>query len=203
MDESLYRTGSTELRDDELAVLDVLINFGVRFQHLRQESFEFHWNGLSHSLDDDSLRSTLDRFVASGLLMIDANEYYRLTTKGGRVWQCERAPLWDRYAFSLGRDIRAGRQMVSVMAFSPATCDELWSVSCAASMWGNQNSRIRRRRTGRLQDLTPWREYSEAAILVAVSDYQPEEARPFNWELYASERTWWSDVRQLQRFHHN
>src|SRR5437867_407372 len=85
------RTRSTGLTDDELILFDVMFDGGRCFESLRHSGFTERCNYPSHGFDDEQLRTTLRRFVDSGLLAEEVSQVckgtscFQLTPCGGRL----------------------------------------------------------------------------------------------------------------------
>lgn len=147
MEPFFWRTGATDLTDGELLILDFLFDLNrVPYRALRNEAFAFHHNCVAgHGMDDDALWDVLDRRVADGTLRLTLEEidrddaepgdergdvpdpaggpplhrYYALTPAGGRLWEAERLPDWDRYC-SYMEESDPDREPPGIMsAFAP------------------------------------------------------------------------------------
>jgi hypothetical protein len=100
-----FRTGVSGLTDDELMILDHLFQgcwFGLK--GLYEEDFAFHANlPFSHGFSDDEVRTLLSRWQQRGWLEYEEERHhmdchwYKLTPRGGMVWEQERMPNWERF----------------------------------------------------------------------------------------------------------
>jgi len=199
MTQPIRRTHATALTDDELYLLDVMFNGGVRFRHVRREVFGDHWNCQSHGMDDDQLRETLNRWVESRFLTArssDGDTYFYLTSDGGRQWEMERLPAWNRYVQAWVTETHSGRPCVSIAASTPETRDDCWTVGREVGMWAYSNGRMK---TATVENhaLISWKPFLPVYILVAALDDWDSEVDWVGWE---RQRTFWRNVKENAKF---
>jgi hypothetical protein len=212
MNELPFRTNATWLSDDELVLLDVLFNAGTWVDLLTQESFHEQWNlGYSHQLNDNDLRTSVEKLCHSGVVRVDVGESDRLsgpciqlTPHGGDLWSLERCPIWERYCMERYSETSAGRTIMTVIAASPEVRDDYLRV------WPRYPAR---RREFTLYDyqLISWRQFPRLYVGAATYHEQRswstfEEYSAYrtmfeeHQQLVKRERSWWRGVRELQRF---
>jgi len=96
------RTHNTDLSDDALLLLDAIIYMnGWVADQMIQGDYRFHMNvGYDHGLADDEVEQVLESLGKSGLLRRveheDGNAWFA-TEMGGRIWESERQPIWDKF----------------------------------------------------------------------------------------------------------
>jgi hypothetical protein len=121
--------------------------------------------------------------------------YYSLTPHGGKLWEAERTPIWDRYATERYGEDASGRQTVSICALSANIRDDFWRIGNEARMWGNDVGRVRFWAISR-HVLIPWKNFPRIYVAVALIRWCCD----CDWSIYESRRTWWRNVEELQKF---
>lgn len=195
------RTHATSLTDDELILLDVLFSHhGTSYRLLRQRDFVAQWNCQSHALNDDQLAETLNRMVNVGWLETwehgNRGCCYRMIPAGGRQWELERAPEWDRYAIDRYGETRSGEPLVTIAATTAERRDDFWRIGCEVGMLAHSLGRVRRA-TIRNHALIPWKTFPAIYVLVARLD---DWAVSSDWRALEERRTWWRCVRENEKF---
>ena len=100
-----YRSYLTEMTDDELLLADALALVGWFWRDaFRQKEYAFHLNlPYSHRIADHCLEGVLTNLCNRGwFALVEGDERrkeqrYRLTPKGGALWEIERKPIWPLY----------------------------------------------------------------------------------------------------------
>jgi hypothetical protein len=202
-----YRTGATWLSDDELVLLDAMFRNGAARWHLSRENYLIQFNfGYTYSLGDDALDEALWRLTSRRVLKPEPSVplvYYRMTPHGGDLWSLERCPVWERFVTGRHTETRPGRGWQAVVAGSAKVRDHfltLWS-DCPV-----------RTRTATLADIpiAGWRSFPVghygAVVYEEPRDLPPEQFMAWlhshrrHEERVERERSWWWDVRDLQKF---
>jgi hypothetical protein len=133
----LLRTGTTDLTDSELQVMDCLFDSPYPASALYRSDYRETFNSpCPHSLSNDDVDFTLSSLRKRGLL--EETRYdrydgssgvrYGLSSHGGKLWEIERAPPWDLYCNHL-RSIPEKDELyeVDVLAFSPQKGEEYFA----------------------------------------------------------------------------
>jgi hypothetical protein len=92
---------------DALLIADALALLGpLPAEFLTQDGYRIHVNAPSHAIRDEHLAETLSTLVDRGWLTRQVDHLnwtlYALTTESGRLWEAERAPLWQHYCRATG-----------------------------------------------------------------------------------------------------
>jgi hypothetical protein len=205
MDQQPFRTGTTWLTDYQLVLLDVLFNVGVAFDSLRRDTFLEEWNlGYAHALDDAALASDLRRLCERGVLDTDADRpWFRMTAAGGELWSLERLPVWERFVTGRHRGTGRGHATQAVVAGSGAVRDDFLALFPHPPV-------LVRTAVMDSPRLLDWRDFPRGYAGVVMYRTPPVLAGgaarremaewPGRVARQERERTWWWDVRQLQRF---
>jgi hypothetical protein len=204
-----FRTGATDLSQDNLLLLDVLFDGGAPIRLLRREGFVEQWMSCPHNLDDSQLRAELRAMCDHGLLCPDANsrgeQCVVMTEHGGDLWSQERCPAWDRYLIDCYRETIQGVPYVSIKATSAAIAYDMLRFGGPCGNWILDGVRVRKFKI-RNHHLIPWRSFPHLYVLVAMnyaeSDSYFSDPTTYRQHLdgLAQQRTWWRSVRELQKF---
>lgn len=205
------RTNITELSDDELLLFDFLFDKHLCHHHLRAENYPFHMNcGYSHGLGDIDLEKSLTTLVERGLLTckeamtlrIEFREFrrdktYALTEAGGRLWELERCPDWDRFlatsTWELGINCRGMIRVVCSNESIGRLC--LGSMFAAGLISPVSRIRVRLLRNVRL---LPWKAFPRVnSIRYKINDNTNDVMFPAHWDVYNAGRCWWRDIAEL------
>ncbi|MGC3969694.1 MAG: hypothetical protein QM775_20890 [Pirellulales bacterium] len=216
-----FRTHATDLSDDGLMLLDALFDHGgTPIRLLREVNFRPQWNlPFAHSLSDVELLELLRSYVGRGIVTIsddcDARNYCAITPLGGALWEAERKPVWDRYAFGREKSkMNADGEHVAHVVLT-----SYFRSSAAAAEFVNNcrtlgidlagRGRIRHHVAKRLPGVVEWKNFDDwqvVAILIRDCDPNDREQKS-TWvsdydKVYVAERNTltWHNVRELQRF---
>jgi hypothetical protein len=199
MQQEVTRTNATSLQDTELFLLDVMFDGGAPFRLLRDEAFECQWNRRSHGLSDDSLKTTLLHLVSLGIIyeMQGYDEtFYRFTELGGRLWEAEREPKWNRYAIDTYGETFSCKPTITIVATDPRIRDEFWSIGCDVGLFAYSGGR-RRTAAIRKHELIYWKTFEQIHVLVAIID---ESCYETDWLAFDGHRTFWRSVHENEKF---
>jgi hypothetical protein len=207
MHELPYRTNSTWLSDDHLILLDAIFDHGAWEADLTQAAIGSLCNlPYSHNFSDDQLQQQLAELSGQHVITRHMNEHgptVRITANGGDLWCRERTPIWDRFCTERYKTTLRGQTLMSVIAVSAEVRDtflEIWPMYPA-----------RRRRTV-IRDfgLIKWHPFTQLHVGLATYDepnswsgdeyISHRKASSEHQALLRRERTWWRNVKELQRF---
>lgn len=205
------RTNVTGLSDDELLLFDFLFDKSLAFHHLRMEDYSFHMNcRYSHSLNDADLERALSSLVMRGLLKcrdgkiwrISTSDYvdgkiYSITDSGGRLWELERLPDWDRFVvacqWKLGTD---NRGMIRIVCPS----EEIGRLCLGGMFAAGLIAPIGRIKVRNIWNakLLPWKTFGKVtSIRCKTIDNVNDSVFPLLWDVYNVHRCWWQDIAEL------
>jgi hypothetical protein len=200
----LKRTHATSLTDDELILLDVMFELRVPVRSLTRDFFREQWNCTPHQLDDVELRETIRRFYRDGLLKkADGSifgPYVGMTAEGGRRWEAERLPDWDRFVSEGYREPTTELQLVSIESFTAGTRDNFWRICSDLNVFSFPVAPRVKFRTLKKRQLVYWKPETVTHIAVAIGPRNDDFGGRESWQKYETERTWWRSVRELQKF---
>ena len=208
----LFRTGSTELSDDDLLIMDALFDGGSLLKNLVQKWLGIQGNMPNHSLSNNELTETLKRWVKFRWLTWERKTYsfysrparaydvISLTSTGGAIWEQERQPIWERYCTDGYRGNNPNRTMLTVIALSESTRNDFVRYI---------PEKVFRCSMHRLRDqgLLGWRNFESLYVSVLMieqkntcsfEEFEQQRTRETEREY---NRTWWRTVCELQRFH--
>ncbi|HVJ84085.1 MAG TPA: hypothetical protein VM452_00500 [Caulifigura sp.] len=200
------RSDATSLTDDELTILDVLFECsGCPAVLLRRETFYSQWL-LRHSLSDHELLELIDRFVANGWLTqtpppttgrLAGQASYGITAAGGKLWEMERRPDWDRYATDSYCGVPSPRPSVTIQAFSKRTCEEFWRIGKEVGYFHHTDGKVRQFAISD-NGLIPWKWFERVHVLIAFLD--DEISSRCCWSRFEEQRTWWRRSWECAKF---
>jgi len=201
MPQSLYRTRTTNLSDGELALLDVLFLHDADFHCLCDQGFVERFMHCSHGYDDAALQKVLGDYCQRRILNFDEHiGAFSMTEFGCDLWSSERSPMWEKFAAERYGEHRSGKETVSVVTTAADTLDEILTVGRELGMWQLDRAKIRRTRV-RNHILIAGRHFPILHVAVGViRPYAEDENFPVeNVREGERRRTWWRDVRELQK----
>lgn len=207
------RTKKTNLDIDSLMLLDFLaINGNCNIKFLKKDSYPLHMNCIySHKVSDDHLDEKMERLILSGLvdkivddtIDVDQNirnqEYiYSITKKGGRLWETEREPIWDRYCSdsSYQDDLDKNIQYFDLDCLKKDIGYQFSKCALDCGLYQYDPNELKLADSNSC--LIPWREFTKTytwrALLI--------ESEIFNvdWDYYERHRTWWRNLKELQKY---
>lgn len=202
----LRRTNKTSWTNEELLIVDVLFDSSDTFESLLKENYA-GWHNLpySHSLEDDSLRDMLNELIHNGILTSSTAEhgnktFYALTEAGGKLWEAERAPDWERYCTDSSKVGENNRWMLSVESPSMMTVKSF--VECAKSCrlyeFKQEEIRTITLRDEKLSTIY-WRTFLTICSIFVPTHPLPE-INKVDWKEYEHKRTWWRSLTELAKF---
>ena len=205
------RTNATNLSDDELLLFDFLFDNSLSFHHLRIEEYSSHMNCLySHGLSDADLELTLASLVFRGLLnckdgkiwRVESRDYvdgktYTLTNAGGKLWELERRPDWNRYLVTCQWQLSTNSRGMIRIVCPTEDIGRLCMGAMFAAGLITPAGRIRVRNIWDAQ-LLPWRTFKQVtSIRCKISDNVNDAMFPTHWGVYNAKRCWWRDIAEL------
>ena len=202
----LKRTKETNLSEEELLILDVLFDARDTFESLMRENYA-SWHNLPyfHGLETDVLRDLINRLVDNGIISshtsgFDSRVFYGLTKAGGKLWEVERVPNWERYCTDYSTEDETGHWMLSVESPSIATAQAFMDCANPCRLYGFKQDEIR---TTTLIEEKPstvyWKAFSTVCSM-SVATYALPDTNQVDWHEYESRRFWWRSLTELANF---
>ena len=202
----LKRTKETNLSEEELIILDVLFDARDRFESLMKENYA-SWHNLpySHSLETKVLRDLIYRLVENGILSshpsdLDGTIFYGLTEAGGKLWEVERVPNWERYCTDYSTEDETGQWMLSVESPAAATVQAFIDCATHCRLFGFKQEEIRR--TTLIEEkpsIVYWKAFS-TVYSMSVPMNALMDANLVDWQEYERRRSWWRTLTELGNF---
>jgi hypothetical protein len=202
----LKRTRKTNLIEEELLILDVLFDASDTFEALVRENYASSHNlPYTHSLDAGSLRALIDKLMRNGIVQSHTSGpsnrlFYGLTEAGGKLWEVERAPDWERYCADSSTLDETGKWILSVESPSITTAKAF--VTCAKDCLLYRFNEDDIRTKTRIEDkisTVEWRAFPSVCS-ISVRTYPLPEINLVDWNTYESHRTWWRGLTELAKF---
>lgn len=202
----LKRTNKTNLTDEELLILDVLFDAGDTFESLQKENYA-SWHNLpySHHLEAGRLRDLINKLLHNGMLkaytMDQSNKvFYALTEAGGKQWEVERAPDWERYCMDSSKEDENSNWIVFIESPSSTTAKAFvdWVMSCHFYEFKQEEMKTITLIDEKLSTVY-WRTFPTVCSISAAT-YASPEINKVDWAEYESKRTWWRSLTELAKF---
>src|SRR5215216_1219824 len=196
----LKRTSKTNLTDEELLVLDVLFDSSDIFESLVKENYG-SWHNLpySHGMEAEILRNLVDKLICNGIITSQTSSprnkvFYALTEAGGKLWEAERAPNWERYCTDSSTQEENGNWTLVVESPSVATAKAF--VDCADDCLLYRFNRDEIKMTTSIeQSLSTvyWRAFPVVCSISVPTHPLPDLTRA-DWNEYENSRIWWRSL---------
>jgi len=220
------RTHNTNLSDDALLLLDAIIHMnGWVADQMTQGDYRFHMNvTYDHGLADDDVEHVLEDLRKIGVLRRveqedgDGDAWFA-TEQGGRLWESERQPIWDRFVldceYSAPADDESqkydapvaplllkateGNPFAVIRSPSLETVNHYRAVAEQVNLWrpraGAERKFVCRMDFG-------WKVFEQMHVLCVpikpVTEHYDLLTTWPDWAEYVRRRTWWRDLRELQ-----
>jgi len=202
----LKRTHKTNLLEEELLLLDVLFDSNDTFESLVKENFA-SWHNLpySHDLDAGTLEELINKLIGKGILRSTNpgpgnREFYGLTEIGGKLWEVERVPDWDKYCTDSSTMDENGTWILSVESPSITTARAFLACANDCFLYRFNSDEIR---MTTLMDTkiakVDWRIF-QTVCSISVTTYPMLETHEMDWNEYEKKRTWWRSLLELAKF---
>lgn len=203
---SLKRTNETNLSADELLILDVLFDAKERFESLLRENYA-SWHNLpySHHLETNVLRDLIHRLVENGIIRLhtsgfDDTLFYGLTEAGGKLWEVERVPNWDRYCTDYSTQDETGHWTLSVESPSISTAQSFMDCADHCGLYGFKPDEIRITTLIEAQPTTIYWKTFSTVYSISVPTYALPDTNQVDWNEYERRRFWWRSLTELANF---
>ena len=201
----LKRTKETVLSEEELLILDVLFDARDTFEALTKENYA-SWHNLpySHNLETDVLRDLMNKLVENNIIShhtsdFDSKVFYGLTEAGGKLWEVERVPNWEKYCADHSAD-ETGQWILSVESPSIVTAQAFMDCANHCGLYGFKQDEIR---TTTLIEEQPsiiyWKAFSTVCS-ISVPTYSLLDVNYVDWRKYERRRSWWRNLAELAKF---
>jgi hypothetical protein len=202
----LKRTDKTSLLDEELLILDVLFDSMDTFESLVKENYA-SWHNLpySHHLELGSLRDLLNQLINNGIIGSHAEGhddriFYGLTETGGKLWELERAPDWERYCTDYSTVDEHGTWTLCVESPSVGTAKAFMGCANHCRLYGFNPDEIRMTTLSKEYLSTVyWKAFSTVCSMSVTTEALPK-TNQVDWNDYEVRRSWWSNLAELVKF---
>ena len=202
----LKRTHKTNLLEEELLILDVLFDANDTFESLVKENFA-SWHNLpySHDLDTGTLEEFINKLIRNGILSSTNpgpgnREFYGLTEIGGKLWEVERVPDWDKYCTDSSTIDENGTWMLSVESPSITTARAFLAGANDCFLYRFHSDEIR---MTTLMDtklaIVHWRTF-QTVCSISVRTDPVWETHQVDWNEYENNRSWWRSLSELAKY---
>ncbi len=166
--------------------------------------YSLHLNcDYSHSLDDTALLETLNSLLSRRLIVLSGappnsdETRYALSDEGGRLWDLERKPNWERYVSTAQKQLG----MFPNGSITVFCLDQHLGRKCLGAMFAaGMVTPCGPIRTRSMFDkrLLPWKNFSHVYVLrCRTLDDVRSSPRPIEWDIYESSRLWWRSIGEL------
>lgn len=199
------RTFKSDLSDDLLLIFDALFDCNDTLPSLLRENYgSFHNVPYTHNLDDREVEEAVRELMSAGLLasrvrrgLKRSTTFYGLTEAGGRLWEVEREPRWDRFCKDFhGPDEGGGPVWMEVLSPSEGTLWEFLDVTRRCHFGLGQidpsGANVTRHADYRL---VPWKTFP--AVYELRAPVTEERVNITDWGVYERGRTWWRCIMEL------
>jgi predicted transcriptional regulator len=202
----LKRTNKTNLLDEELLILDILFNSNDAFESLVKENYA-SWHNLrySHNLDGGTLREMIEKLIDHGIIRSHTSgpgnqEFYALTEGGGKWWEAERAPDWQRYCTDSSTVDENGTW--TLLVESPSILTAKAFMVCAIDCCLYRFNREETSTTiliGANISTVAWKSFQTVCSISVTTD-PILETHQLDWNEYENKRLWWRNLSELEKF---
>lgn len=222
MESKFFRTGKTELTNDELILFDVIFDGSCPVNSLRKEKFADWFNTKPHTLSDKQLKETLTKLNQKKLVRFIENQdslekvtsrqfrkikatFVELTSKGGRLWEKEREPIWGKYCegwmYSPFKD--ENKMLMEVVSPSLQTLNTFLKASKDIGFNGLTEDHeitfvVEKRKfiVG-----IRWKRFEELHTATITGVY--DENTLVDWDKYYENLDWWGNIHELNLIKEN
>ena len=202
----LKRTYQTNVSDEELLILDVLFDARDTFESLAKENYAT-WHNLpySHNLEVGDLTNLINRLLGDGIISFHTSNpgnkvFYGLTEAGGKAWEVERVPDWERYCTDYSTVNEAGHWMLFVESPSLATAKAFMDCATHCHLYQFNPNAIRISTIIEEKSSTIYWKAFPTAYSMSVTTYPLAETNRVDWNEYESRRSWWRTLTELAKF---
>ena len=209
---NLERTNKTNLSEDELIIFDVLFASNVPIVALKGgDDFSLIFNYCSHNLDIDELVDTINSFVSREFVHLELTAIKRtkriitfvgLTEKGGKLWEEERGPDWEKYVIDSSSDENGVWELtISSPSLETAKDFIITSHECKLYELKDPNNFSIQEMNGRESNrIVPWKAFNRYfQIKTKLSEkISVKEKSRIKWDIYNRRMRWWRNVEELK-----
>ena len=111
---------------------------------------------------------------------------YWITASGGREWERERRPAWDRLVYDRYGEHRSGKPTATILAASLDIGNQFWHAGVDCGLFEYTDGRFKTR-TVRNYPMIHWRSPFPVFVIHAVLD---DWCSDTNWDKLEVRRTW-------------
>lgn len=200
------RARVSDLTNRELILLDFMFETPAPRPMLEDDVFPIHHNTTySHGFNTQELSNVLNRFVNQGLIFAEGVIYrgkqtqsFGLTATGGKLWEAERSPIWKRFVGDCQvMSKQEGKWETKVHSYSEGALAACIKYYIETGFLGKPISKLEYMQTTSYAFIY-WKEKSTVygCHYLAKDNRETEEV---DWDEYEQSRTWWRNVRELQK----
>lgn len=205
----LNRTGKTKLSDNELIIFDAIFDLSCSIDQLKRKGFDERFNfPYKHSLSDKSLIVCLENLQSQKLVRIkevkenkSTKSFVELTAKGGKVWEIEREPVWEKYcegwAYMPFRE--ENRLLLEVVSPSRQTLSEYLKISIEINLFGvGKDCKIEFTSEKRKFIVgINWKRFPELHYATFTGNYIEKIPTEKEWNYFYNNLSWWGNIHEL------
>lgn len=207
MKSDLSRTGKTKLSDDELIIFDAVFDSSCSIDQLKRKGFDERFNfPYKHSLNDKDLIDCLDNLKSQNLVRIKAEinskkSFVELTAKGGKLWEIEREPIWEKYCEGWTYSPYREENKLLLEAVSPSleTLKDYLKVATEINLFGiGKDYKIEFASEKRkfIVGLN-WKRFPELHFATLTGNYEEKIPTKNEWDYFYENLNWWGNVHEL------
>jgi len=212
------RTGITELTDNELILFDVMFDCSCPVKTLRKSKFIDFFNTDSHKLSDKKLKETLKKLNENKLIRLIENQdglekissrnfkkvkttFVELTAKGGKLWEKEREPIWEKYCEGWTYAPYKEENKLLLEAVSPSleTLKEYLKVATEINLFGIGKDYKIEFATEKRKFIVGlnWKRFPELHFATLTGNYEERIPTKKEWNYFYKHLNWWGNVHEL------
>jgi hypothetical protein len=193
------RTHQTELDDDALLILDALFDRDRTLHELRRTQYaETLGVSYTHNVALLQVEKFLADLVAMGYMVRHDDESggqrYGLTEEGGRLWEIERMPVWDKYVRDDTLAGPSGRDALVVVKSPSLDIAQNFLEAAVHAGIHSIDPMSWQESTAENERLLPWKSFP---LVYTVQGLCASIQGRLSWEVYEENRIWWRNIGEL------
>lgn len=207
MQSDLNRKGKTKLSDDELIIFDSIFDSSCSIDQLRRKGFDERFNfSFKHSLKDKDLSICLKNLELQSLIRIreendSKKSFVELTAKGGKLWEKEREPIWEKYCKGWSYSPFKEENKLLLEAVSPSldTLKNYLKVAIEINLFGigkDYEIEFASEKRKFIVGLN-WKRFPELHFATLTGNYEERIPTEKEWNYFYENLNWWGNVHEL------